>query len=368
MAHRFRSAVISRAAHAGALARVFDATLPLLLAVTAARAQFAENFDTLTPPALPPSWTTANFGFAWTTTTNTPNSPPNCATATGLDRVSEAYLDSTLIDIGDTTHLVRFRHRFVLEAQTEQDPGNPLLGFDGGVLEIAIGDNDYEDILAAGGIPLAGNYTHPISSDNGSLIGGRQAWSGDSGGYIATSIRLPPSTINSTFRLRFRLSCDVSNGGGVWAIDSLDVVDECVSQDTEPPVLVCPEAMTRPIRILVCDNLRNKVGDFTTIPTVTDNCPNPLVLAQDPPAETVIGLGTTPITVTATDLAGNVGQCTTELTLVDPVAGQCGLCLCGGGFVDMFIVTFGSLAGRKLSRRRYRPVASGAPAGRSRFP
>jgi hypothetical protein len=154
MALRSRSVVPQRA--------VLAAALPLLLAVTAARAQYAEDFDAVEVPALPPSWTTANFGFSWTTTTDTPDSPFNCAAATPLDRVSEAYLDSTLISIGATIHLVRFRQRFDLEAAGNVARGNPL-GFDGGVLEIAIGAGNYQDIITAGGEFLAGGYNLPIS-------------------------------------------------------------------------------------------------------------------------------------------------------------------------------------------------------------
>src|SRR5262249_2596076 len=179
----------------------FGAALTVALAVTAARADIAENFDGVAAPGLPGFWTTASFGLSWVTTTDNPDSPPNCATASTLDHVSEAYLDSPSIDIGATTHLVRFRHRFHLQGEFLRR--GFFMGFDGGVLEIAIGGADYQDILAAGGQFLTGEYTGTISTQFGSLIGGRLAWSGDSGGYIATSIRLPPSTLNSTIRLRF---------------------------------------------------------------------------------------------------------------------------------------------------------------------
>ena len=347
MALRFQSFVPSRAA--------FAAALPVLLAFTAARAEFAENFDGVVAPALPASWTTAQFGFTWTTTTTNPDTPPNCATATTLDHVSEAYLDSPLIQVGLTTHLVRFRHRFQLEAAAVNGDGDPV-GYDGGVLEIAIGGADYQDILTAGGVFLEGGYTRTMSNQSSSLIGGRQAWSGDSGGYIATTIRLPPSTLNSTIRLRFRLSADVTNGGGVWAIDSIDTADECVSQDTAPPSLVCTANTTRPSRYDVCQDNRIRLGDMTGLAMITDNCPNPLVVTQDPPAETLVGPGTTQVTITAVDSAGNVGSCTTTLTVIDPVAGQCGIC-CGAGMVETLLVMFISHAGMKLSRRRLRSQA-----------
>jgi hypothetical protein len=101
------------------------------------RAEFAENFDAVVALALPSGWTTASFGFSWITTTDNPDSPPNCATASTLGQVSEGYLDSPSITVGSTTHLVRFRHRFLLQADAD-----PLVGNDGGVLEIAIGGAD----------------------------------------------------------------------------------------------------------------------------------------------------------------------------------------------------------------------------------
>jgi hypothetical protein len=228
------------------------------------------------------------------------------------------------------------------------------LGYDGGVLEIAIGPADYQDIIAAGGEFLDGGYTRIISSQNGSLIGGRPAWTGDSAGYILTRIRLPQSAVNSVFRLRFRLSCDNSNGGGVWAIDTLDVVDECVSQDVEAPVVVCVAPFSAPGRGYICDDPRLPLGNMAA--TITDNCPNPLTVTQDPPVGTQIPPGTTQVTVTATDLAGNVGQCTTTITVFDPVAGQCGIC-CGPAYFELLGMTFGSLAYRKLARRRRRSQA-----------
>ena len=365
MALRSRTVVLQRAALAAAL--------PLLLAVTATRAQYAENFDALAAPALPANWTTASFGFSWVTTTNAPHSPPNRAEATTLDVVSEAYLDSTLINVGATPHLLRFRHRFQLEADAPAGlvaDGGALrglpgpVGYDGGVLEIAIGPGDYQDIIAAGGEFLANGYTLPITNQSGSLISDRQAWSGTSLGLIVTTIRLPPSALNSTIRLRFRLSADSQNGGGFWAIDTIEIVDECISQDTEPPTIVCAEPFSHPGRTYICDDPRLTIGSMLT--SITDNCVGDLVVTQDPPEGTQLPPGSTLITVTATDPAGNVAQCSTTLTVVDPVAGQCGIC-CGAGFVEAFLVTFGSLAGRRLSRRRYRPVASGPRTGRPRF-
>ena len=64
--------------------------------------------------------------------------------------------------------------------------------FDGGVLEIQIGAGAFADILAAGGSFVANGYNNviaPASADN--PLPSRQAWSGDSGGFITSIVNLP---------------------------------------------------------------------------------------------------------------------------------------------------------------------------------
>ncbi len=350
MAQVCRSFVGGRGAIAAALGVVF--------AFTAVHADLSENFDGVNPPALPGFWTTASFGLSWATTNQNPDSPPNCARAATQEYISEGYLDSPSIAINEFTHIVRFRHRFQLEADGGEGlaRGNPL-GYDGGVLEIAIGSGDYQDIIAAGGEFLAGGYNFPISEGFGSLIGGRQAWSGISGDYITTTIRLPASALNSAIRLRFRLSSDQNNGGGSWTIDSVQVVDECVDQDTQAPVVACPA-------VSLIDRCAERVRDVLGGTTVTDNCPNAVAVTQNPPAGTFFASDIWPaqplqVIVTATDAAGNVTQCTTTLQVANPLPpGGCGIC-CGAGMVEGLVVMFGSFAGARLMRRRQRRRGAG---------
>ncbi len=58
------------------------------------------------------------------------------------------------------------------------------------------------------------------------------------------------------------------------------------------------------------------VPDFTATSTASDNC-GPVTLTQSPVAGTLVGLGTTPVTVTATDGAGNATPCGTSFTVTD---------------------------------------------------
>src|SRR5215470_20314338 len=102
-----------------------------------------------------------------------------------------------------------------------------------------------------------------------------------------------------------------------------------------------------------CISNQFTLGDVTGSATITDNCTAALVVTQDPPAGSAFGVGNTQVTITATDAAGNVGQCTTTLQVVDPLNGGCGIC-CGAGFVEAALVTCCSLGGRRLMRRRGR--------------
>jgi hypothetical protein len=97
-----------------------------------------------------------------------------------------------------------FRHNFNLEA-SDLDPN---LGFDGGVLELSTdGGNTFQDIIAAGGGFVSGGYNRTIATDRGSPIAGRQAWSGNSNGFITT-------VVGSQRRVRYRAGFD----GGWLAI------------------------------------------------------------------------------------------------------------------------------------------------------
>ena len=54
------------------------------------------------------------------------------------------------------------------------------------------GGNTFQDILAAGGSFVVGGYNRTIATDRGSPIAGRQAWSGNSDGFITTVVTFRP--------------------------------------------------------------------------------------------------------------------------------------------------------------------------------
>ncbi|MCK6500126.1 MAG: hypothetical protein L6Q38_11680, partial [Nitrospira sp.] len=107
----------------------------------------AENFDTVTAPTLPNGWTplTGGAGLLWTTVQFNGPTPPNIVFVQSVDSVGDSALVSPVIQVPASGAKVTFIHGFGLEE-----------GFDGGVLEIAIGGGVFTDILAAGGSFTAG--------------------------------------------------------------------------------------------------------------------------------------------------------------------------------------------------------------------
>jgi hypothetical protein len=185
---------------------------------------FAENFDAVTPPALPTGWTTnsAGSGVAWATSTTAPDTAPNAAFTPGRATAGESSLVSPPIAINSNVARLSFRHRFL----TETD-------FDGGVLEIKIGAGAFTDILTAGGTFATGGYNGTLFGFSGcsaspNPLVGRQAWSGVSNSYITTTVNLPASLNGQTVQFRWRagFDCSVSPAGAAWRVDSVQVLGD----------------------------------------------------------------------------------------------------------------------------------------------
>src|SRR6185436_17615521 len=104
---------------------------------------------------------------------------------------------SPQIAISTAIAQLSFRNNYNLESS-----------FDGGVLEISIDNAAFADIITAGGSFVTGGYNQTMSTSFSSPIGGRQAWSANSGGYITTTVNLPASAAGKNIRLRWRLGTD----------------------------------------------------------------------------------------------------------------------------------------------------------------
>jgi hypothetical protein len=203
----------------------------------------SENFDNVTPPALPPDWLATNAlgpPPLWVTSnTGVPSPPadtqPNAAFIDDPAVISDKRLDSFSFSFfeGCCARLT-FRQNFNFEASAD-----PKVGFDGGVLEMSTdGGNTFQDILAVGGSFVREGYNRTISTGRDSPIAGRQAWSGNSGGFVTTVVNLP--TIQTVGRLRWRMASDNSGSGEGWRIDTIKVTS-CRGEGTP-----CPEPRPTP--------------------------------------------------------------------------------------------------------------------------
>lgn len=187
----------------------------------------SENFDGVTPPALPgawlatnalgppPLWITSNAGVP----SPPADTPPNAAFIDDPAVLSDKRLDSLTLSFFETgSPKLTFRHNFNLEASDI----DPTVGFDGAVLEMSTdGGNTFQDVLAAGGTFTAGGYNRIISSDRGSPLAGRQAWSGNSGGFITTEVYAPSASPFTRFR--WRMASDTSGSGEGWRVDTVTI-------------------------------------------------------------------------------------------------------------------------------------------------
>jgi hypothetical protein len=115
-------------------------------------------------------------------------------------------------------------------------------GFDGGVLEVSYDDGlTFQDVLAAGGTFLLGGYNGMINSCCGDPLAGRQAWTGNSAGFVDTTVVNLPGGCLIQLILRWRMGSDSSVSGEGWRIDNVDI-----AQCNPPPVRPRPDPRLRP--------------------------------------------------------------------------------------------------------------------------
>ena len=183
---------------------------------------FTQNFDSVIAPALPAGWTSTASGaqLAWVTSTTNRDTIPNSVFSSDATNVGLATLVSPAILINSPTAKLTFRHNYDLEAGL-----SATTAYDGGVLEIQIGSGFFQDILSAGGTFVTGSYNRTISSSFSNPLGGRQTWSGDSGGFITTVVNLPAAAAGQTIHLRWLCGSDSSAGKTGWFVDSVSLSD-----------------------------------------------------------------------------------------------------------------------------------------------
>ena len=197
-------------------------TFTLALGAVTQAVTFAESFDSLVAPALPLGWISSvtGSGNAWATSTAQADTTPNAVFAADPGTVTDNRLVSPPMSINHLNAQLSFRHRYDLES-----------GYDGGALEISINGGAFTDILDAGGFFATNGYNGSLSAYYQNPLAGRQAWSGNSGGFVTTVVNLPSAAVGGTVQLRWRLGSDNSAGAGGWFVDTLSL--------TQPSYLCC---------------------------------------------------------------------------------------------------------------------------------
>ncbi len=202
-----------------------------------------EDFEENPPPALSPGWSSSAVGAfpPWVNTTNRPANvpdvgedefPPPPSTNTSAfvpdsPGTGQSFLTSPPFAVATSQAQLYFRESFGVSN-----------GVDGGILEIAIGAQPFQDIILAGGSFVEDGYNTTLNDH--SPLGPRPAWSGDSGGWLPVIANLPPSAAGQSVQLRWHFATSSGLPGGGWYVDSMVVTEPLCLPPVANPVIINP--------------------------------------------------------------------------------------------------------------------------------
>jgi hypothetical protein len=214
-------------------------TMPFMLGTL--HQPLVESFDKVQVPALPRNWRSASTGAdaPWFTSTNPPpnilhdaedptpeNGPVNTSVFTpDIPGRGESLLTTPPFVVATPQAQLYFRQAFSVSN-----------GFDGCILEIAVGALPFQEITQAGGSIVQDGYNGRLNDLN--PLGPRVAWSGDSGGWLPEYVSLPPSAAGQSVQLRWHFANSIGQSNGFWFIDKVQVSEPlCLPPVTNPLIL-----------------------------------------------------------------------------------------------------------------------------------
>lgn len=142
----------------------------------------------------------------WALSSTRWHSASHAWTVLDIATVADSVLEMEVIEALAPDAVLSFWHDVDTEANQ-----------DGGVLEYSTDGSTWQD---AGSLITAGGYNSTLSAIHGSPLGGRDAWSGDSGGWHEVRVDLS-SLEGETLHLRWRFATDESLGGVGWNVDDV---------------------------------------------------------------------------------------------------------------------------------------------------
>jgi len=144
----------------------------------------------------------------WALGTGNPHSGTSAWFASDPGTVSDQYLSSAGLLTVPADGQLNFWHSYDTEA-----------GYDGGVVEVSTNGFVWNDL---GPYMTQGGYNSTIPTFYDSPIGGRAAFSGNSGGYIKTLVDLGSYSGQHVY-IRFRMASDAGYSGNGWYVDDVSL-------------------------------------------------------------------------------------------------------------------------------------------------
>ena len=191
------------------------------------RVAFQENFDGVTAPNLPADWTTSATGAQqnWRTSAARFQTSPNSVFSPDPNQIGLNELVSPVFPVVSPNAELQFRNWYELETTFLR---NKL--YDGSVLEIKIGNGNFQDIEVAGGVFQTGGYDGILDACCQNPLAGRRAWSGRSGinqvsEFITSKVKFPAAAQGQNVRLRWRIGTDIGTFREGQYLDNLVVSD-----------------------------------------------------------------------------------------------------------------------------------------------
>jgi PKD repeat protein len=171
----------------------------------------------------------------WVLTSTRSYSPDYAWFSPGVSTVNDDYLWNTHAFSAMSDAELSFWQRYDLESGS-------IIGWDGAVIEISTdGGRTWQDLEP---YIIQNPYNSTISSNYGSPIAGRRAWSGTSGGWQQVKVDLA-AFAGQQAQVRWRLACDSAFHLEGWYVDDVEVsatlpandfrYGACLSVDTSSP-------------------------------------------------------------------------------------------------------------------------------------